>query len=258
MDDELVHLTRAGGIATITLDSPANRNALSRALVRQLREHVETSLNDPAVRVVVLTATGTVFCSGADLAERRVLNTSGGESEFGALIETWLRMVESDKPFVCRLNGHARAGGIGLAAACDISIATEAATFAFTEVRIGVAPAMISALTLPRLGPVRSSELMLTGRTFTASEAAQYGLITASVPADQLDAAVDATVAQLLLGAPTAMAATKRLMREVPGQPLADALRDMEALSTRLFVSEDALEGFTAFAEKRPPRWAAS
>ena len=140
--------------------------------------------------------------------------------------------------------------------ACDIVIAVDTATFAFSEVRIGVAPAIISVVTLPRLGPARALELFLTGDVFDAPAAAGYGFINAAVPREELDAAVGRYVGSLLLGAPNALGETKRLVREVPGLPMAEAFRRMAALSARLFASEEAREGMSAFAERRPPSWA--
>jgi methylglutaconyl-CoA hydratase len=257
---ELVHLEIAAGVATITLDSPANRNALSRQLFAELASSVDSAVADSAARVIVLTATGTTFCSGADLKEQREANASGNSAEVGPgpLAAIAQAMWASPKPVVGRINGHARAGGVGLAGACDIAVAVERATFAFSEVRIGVAPAIISVITLPKLGPTIGTELMLTGEPFSAAKARDYGLINAAVPDDELDAAVSEYVRKLLLGAPGAMAATKRLTREVPARPVGPAFEQMAALSAKLFGSAEALEGMTAFAEKRPPAWVAN
>ena len=257
---ELVHLEIAGGVATITLDSPANRNALSRQLFAELRARIDSAIADPAARVIVLTATGTTFCSGADLKEQREANAAGNSAQIGPgpLAEIAQAMWRAPKPFVGRINGHARAGGLGLAAACDIVVAVDRATFAFSEVRIGVAPAIISVITLPKLGPARGMELMLTGEPFSAAQAREYGLINAAVPEDELDAAVADYVRKLLLGAPEAMALTKKLVREVPTLTVEAAFAQMASLSARLFGTAEALEGMTAFAEKRPPSWAAN
>ncbi len=257
--DELVHYSTAGGVATITLDSPQNRNALSRRLVAELAERVEAALADAAVRVVVLTGAGPVFCSGADLKEQRAAN-AGGNTEpnpagVGGVAEILLRIWNAPKPFVCRANGAARAGGLGLVAACDISVAVDTAHFAFSEVRIGVAPAIISVVTLPRLGVVKGLELMLTGEPFSAAEAVAYGLLNACAPVDGLDAAVAGYVEKLLKGGPKAMAATKALVRAVPEMPVAAAFAAMAKQSAELFASAEALEGMSAFAEKREPRW---
>lgn len=257
MEGELVHLEVSGGVATITLDSPENRNALSRRLMSDLKGHLDAALSDPSARVVVLTATGSVFCAGADLKEQRSANEAREGSTLNAasmpdmLNDIW----ESPKPVLARINGHARAGGIGLLGACDLAVAVEEATFSFSEVRIGVAPAIISVVTVPKIGITKAMELFLTGDTFSASEAAAMGLINAAVPAAELDTAVGRYVESLLKGGPNALAACKRLVRDVPGKPVAEMLHVMAERSGRLFASEEAREGMTAFAEKRPPRW---
>jgi methylglutaconyl-CoA hydratase len=254
--DELVHLEVAGGVARIILDSPHNRNALSRRLLADLDRQVRAAAGDERARVIVLTGAGPVFCSGADLKEPRAVQDGDRATPSGDLVGIVTALRESPKPVVGRINGPARAGGLGLTCACDIAIAVEAATFAFSEVRVGVAPAIISVVTLPRLGPARALELFLTGDVFDAPTAAGFGLINAAVPREELDAAVGRYVASLLLGGPNALGETKRLVREVPGLPVAEAFRRMAALSARLFASEEAREGMAAFAERRPPRWA--
>ena len=253
---ELVHLVIAGGVATITLDSPHNRNALSRTLMSDLERHVHAAVADSRVRVIVLTGNGTVFCSGADLKERREPKPAdAGAVGPAALVSIVTALWQSPRPVVGRINGAARAGGLGLMCACDIVVAVETATFAFSEVRVGVAPAIISVVTLPRLGPTRGLELFLTGDPFDARAAVGYGFINQAVPPAELDAAVARYVASLLKGAPDALAETKRLVREVPGLPMAEAFERMAGLSARLFASAEAREGMRAFAEKREPAW---
>src|SRR3712207_3553618 len=178
------------GVATLTLDSPANRNALSRAMRAQLRAALEQALADDAVRAVVLDHTGRVFCSGMDLAE-----AAGGTSEdqgvreFPELLElVW----SSPKPVVAAVRGPARAGGVGLLAACDVVVAGTSATFAFSEVRLGLVPAVISAVVLPRMAPAVAHRLMLTGQVFDAEAAATGGLVDLVVPDADVDAEVRA------------------------------------------------------------------
>jgi len=256
MTDELVHLDIVGGVATITLDSPANRNALSRRLVSDLRGHLDTALADARARVIVLTGTGTVFCSGADLKEQRTANESSETTLKNAgLPGILLDMWNSPKPVLGRINGHARAGGLGLIGACDLVVAVEDATFGFSEVRIGVAPAIISVVLLPKIGITRGMELFLTGETFDARASVAMGMVNAAVPALDLDAAVNRYVDSLLKGGPIALGACKRLVREVPGRPLEEAFDWAADFSASLFASEEGREGMTAFAEKRPPRW---
>lgn len=257
MTDELVHLEIARGVAAVTLDSPHNRNALSRQLVGELHSHLENAIADPAVRVVVLTSSGTVFCSGADLKEQRTANESGG-SQSGpvGLPEILTTIWESPKPVIGRINGPARAGGLGLVAACDIAIAAETANFALSEVRIGVIPAIISVVLLPKLGLATAMEIFLTGDTFDARRAVEIGLLNACTPAEELDAAVGRYIESLRKGAPAALAGAKQLVREVPGMPMQEAFRELARRSAEYFAGEEAREGMTAFAEKRPPRWA--
>jgi len=255
MADELVHLDIAGGVATITLDSPHNRNALSRQLTADLSRHLAAAIADDTVRVIVLTGTGPAFCAGADLKEQRAANESGTvrTPPLAALIKT---MWEAPKPIVGRINGPARAGGLGLVAACDIAVAPETTTFAINEVRLGLVPAMVAIALLPRLGQARARELFLTGESFDARTAVQYGLLNAAAPEGQLDAVVGRYVESLLKGGPKALAATKQLVRELPAMPVDVAFSRMAELSARFFASEEGLEGMRAFAERRPPRWA--
>jgi methylglutaconyl-CoA hydratase len=246
MTAELVHLSLDSGIATITLDSPANRNALSAPLRAQLRAALEHTADDDEVRVVVLDHTGPVFCAGMDLTEPPEALT-----ELPAILE---RIWTHPKPVVAKLAGHARAGGIGLCAAADIAIGALHATFAFTEVRLGVVPAVISVTVLPRLLPHAAHELFLTGESFDATRAAAIGLLNAAVPVAQLDAEVDRYTAMLTLGGPQALAVTKQLLRRraIPDFPA------MLNLSAAHFASAEGREGIRAFAEKRPPSWVAT
>ena len=251
--DELVHRVTVDGVATITLDSPRNRNALSAQVRRELQGHLDAAITDPAVRVIVLTHTGPVFCSGMDLRESRgAAADAQGVNEFPRILST---IRTSPTPVVARLAGPARAGGVGLVAACDLAVAADTATFAFTEVRIGVVPAVIAVTVLPRLLPRAAHELFLTGETFDAARAAAIGLINAAVPAERLDAEVARYVGLLRLGAPGALAATKALLQRPLGDDLDAAFAAMQELSARHFASAEGQEGMAAFAEKRPPAW---
>jgi methylglutaconyl-CoA hydratase len=254
--DELVHLDVVGGVGTITLDSPANRNALSRRLVADLDRHLTAALADAGVRLIVLTGSGPAFCSGADLKEPRSPEPPAS-SRPGGLAPILAAMWDAPKPIVGRINGAARAGGLGLVAACDIAVAPESTTFAFSEVRIGVIPAVISVVIVPKIGATRAMELFLTGDPFDARAAVMYGLLNAAAPDDRLDEVVGRYVASLLKGAPEALAGCKRLVRDVPALPMDAAFAEMASRSARFFASEEAREGMAAFAQKRPPRWAA-
>ncbi|MBW4720887.1 enoyl-CoA hydratase-related protein [Saccharothrix obliqua] len=253
MADELVHYEVRRGIATITLDSPHNRNALSTRLRAELTAHLATALADDAVRVLVLTHTGPVFCSGMDLREAGGATADQqGVNEFPAILE---QLWTSPKPVVARLAGPARAGGVGLVAACDIAVAADTATFAFSEVRVGVVPAVISVTVLPRLLPRAAHELFLTGETFDAARAREIGLVNASVPADGLDAEVARYTDMLALGAPNALAATKRMLQEPRATGLPEVFADMLELSARHFGGPEGQEGIAAFMAKRKPSW---
>ncbi|MFI6902618.1 enoyl-CoA hydratase-related protein [Nonomuraea sp. NPDC050394] len=253
----LVHKELDGGIATITLDSPPNRNALSVRLLGDLEARLNWALAEPEVRLIVLTGTGPVFCSGADLKEQRIEPAAGaGDAPVTASFPEILGLIwESPKPVICRLNGTARAGGLGLVAACDFAIAPDTASFAFTEVRLGVVPAMISVPVLRRMDPRAAAEYFLTGEVFDAARAAEIGLLTRAVPGDRLDAEVARYAEMLLRGGPEALAITKRMVRDIPQVSFEEGLRQMTALSAQRFTSEEGQEGIAAFVDKRPPKW---
>jgi methylglutaconyl-CoA hydratase len=254
---ELVRYDVERGAATVTLDSPDNRNALSRQLVSDLRTAIDRAMADAAVRVLMLTGTGTTFCSGADLKEQLAANQAGGATPpAGSDLPDVIRALRNGpKPVVARVNGHARAGGIGLIAAADIALAPQDAAFAFSEVRVGVVPAIIAVPIMEKVARTAVSELFLSGQAFDARRAADIGLLTRAVPAEQLDAAVAEYVDALRLGSPNALAACKELIRSVSGVPFDQALAWAADFSARLFASEDAREGMAAFLEKRKPRW---
>jgi methylglutaconyl-CoA hydratase len=253
MSDRVLQVTRRRGVATLTLDSPANRNALSRAMRAQLRSALTEAIADDSVRVVVLDHTGRVFCSGMDLTEAAG-GAAGdqGVNEFPALLElVW----NSPKPVVAAVRGPARAGGVGLLAACDVVVAATAATFAFTEVRVGVVPAVISAVVLPRMVPSVAHRLMLTGEVFDAPTAQHGGLVDVVVPAEDVDGSVAEQVTALGKGAPLALAETKRLLRRARTGPLSERFPELLDLSARFFAGDEGQEGIAAFREKRPARW---
>lgn len=245
---ELVHYEVVDAIATITLDSPHNRNALSQQLVRELFAALLRADAEEAVRVVVIAATGRVFCSGADLSE-----ASAGGMEEGArvLVEMQRLIVSHAKPVVTKVQGAVRAGGIGIVAASDIAVVAEEATFALTEVKLGLAPAVISLTVLPRMTSRAAALTCLTGETFTGAEAAEMGLATRSVPAAELDAAVDAVVSSLATGAPQGLRETKRLLARDLLARIADQGEEVSRLSAALFGSDDAREAMTAFLTRK-------
>ena len=249
----LVETHLDGGVLTVTLADEENRNALSSALVGELITALDAADADPAVRVVVLTNSGRVFCAGADLTER----SSGDKPRVKVeAADLFSRFRRSPKVYVGRIAGHCVAGGMGLAAAMDLSVAIDDAKFGFTEVRRGLAPAMISVLCLPRMRPADAAEAMLLGNRMTGADAARLGLVNRAVPADEMDDVVDGFVADLLAGGPDALAATKQLLVRVPGMPIEEAFAWTAELSAELFRSDEAQEGMRAFLEKRSPDWA--
>ena len=237
------------GVATITLARPDSRNALSAELVDSLGDHLAMTVADDDVRVVVLTNEGTVFCAGADLR-----SGSSGGSRYG-LVDILSMLLESPKPVVGRIAGHCAGGGVGLAAACDLSVIAEDALVGFTEVRLGVAPAMISVVCLPKLRRGDAAELLLTGERITAARAVEVGLLNRVAGPADLDAAVAGFVEQLLAGGPTALAATKRVLDADGAADRREAFRQMEALSAELFGSDEAQAGMAAWRDKRPAPW---
>jgi methylglutaconyl-CoA hydratase len=249
----LVETHLDGGVLTVTLADEENRNALSSALVGELITALDAADADPAVRVVVLTNSGRVFCAGADLSER---SSDGRPIAKVDAADLFSRFSRSPKVYVGRIAGHCVAGGMGLAAAMDLSVAIDDAKFGFTEVRRGLAPAMISVLCLPRMRPADAAEAMLLGNRMTGADAARMGLVNRAVPADELDDVVDGFVADLLAGGPDALAATKRLLTQVPGMPTQEAFDWTAKLSADLFRSDEAIEGMRAYLEKRSPDWA--
>jgi enoyl-CoA hydratase len=251
-DTELVHLEVEHGIATVTLDSPHNRNALSRQLVAELTGDLQAVGADQGVRAVVLTHTGTTFCAGADLTEASTGPMTGTAQRLLAVLRL---IVDVPQPVIARIDGNVRAGGVGLVGACDIAVAGPRSTFAITEARIGLAAAVISVTVLPRLDARSAARYYLTGATFDAAEAARIGLVT--IATDDVDAAVATLTADLLKASPQGLVESKRLANRDVREAIDRHGEAMVELSARLFASEEAHEGMTAFLERRPPRWSA-
>lgn len=247
---ELVRLDqRVDGVAVITLDSPHNRNALSRRLVAELADAVaRATADDP--RAIVVRHDGPAFCAGADLKEAAATD---GPTDARPFIEVLRTLMDVGCPTIAAVAGSVRAGGIGLMASCDLVVVASDVNFALTEVRIGVAPAIIAVPILRRVPPNRIAAAMLTGEPFSADEALAMGLITHV--ADDVVAVVDHLLAGVLAGAPGAVRETKRLLTTVPQLDRDDAFEQMRALSERLFRGPDAAEGMAAFAAKRTPAW---
>ncbi|MEO3757928.1 enoyl-CoA hydratase family protein [Mycobacterium sp. B14F4] len=250
----LVRYAVDGPVARLTLDSPHNRNALSTALVDQLHQGFTDAVAERGVRAVVLDHTGGTFCAGADLGE--AAGRDPGElavDRAREMTRLLRRILELPIPVIGAVDGHVRAGGLGLVGACDIVVAGRASTFALTEARIGVAPSIISLTLLPKMTARAAGRYFVTGEKFGAAQAAEIGLI--SIASDDVEAEIATLAAAIAKASPQGLAASKALTTT----SILEAFdRHAEALtkqSAELFVSEEAREGMLAFLEKRRPRW---
>ena len=244
---ELVHYEVEGPVATITLDSPHNRNALSRQLVTELFERLERAAADDGVRVLRLTSADRVFCSGADLSEA---TTVGMEEGARRIVELQRLICTLPKPVVVELKGAVRAGGIGIVAAADVAIAAEEATFALTEVKLGLAAAIISLTVHHRMDPRSAALTTLGGEVFSGADAASYGLVTRAVPAGDLAGEVERVCASLATGAPQGLRESKAILNRDLVARIDAHGEEMAALSARLFASDEAREAMTAFLSR--------
>ncbi|MEW9510162.1 enoyl-CoA hydratase family protein [Streptomyces bacillaris] len=240
----LIVRTEERGVVTLTLDSPANRNALSAELVEEVRGSLAACAADATVRAVVLAHTGSTFCAGADLK---------APPDPGAFVGLMREVVALPKPVVARVDGHVRAGGLGLLAACDIAVAGPASTFALTESRLGLAPAVISLTLLPRMDRTAAHRYFLTGERFDAAEAARIGLVTVS--AEDVDKALVPVLDGVRRASPQGLAASKELVTATVLRSFDQYAEDLIARSAELFASDEAREGMTAFLERRDPVW---
>lgn len=248
MTEPLVHGSDHGtrpGLRVLTLDSPHNRNALSLRLMTELKRGLADAAAEPAVRAVLLTHTGNTFCAGADLREG-----AGTPRDLVALLRA---LVECPKPVAAAVTGHVRAGGLGLLGACDISAAGPEATFAFTEARLGLAPAVISLPLLPRLEPRAATRYYLSGERFGPGQAAAIGLIT--MAADDPDAALAPVLDGVLRGSPQGLAESKRLATAEVRRAFERDGEELAQRSARLFDSAEAREGIASLLERRDPSW---
>ncbi|OIJ97881.1 enoyl-CoA hydratase [Streptomyces sp. MUSC 14] len=236
--------TRTRGVETLSLDATGTRNALSAALVSGLASALADCAADADVRAVVLTHSGNTFSAGADLRD---------PPEPDALVGLLRQIVELPRPVVARVTGHVRAGGLGLLAACDLAAASATATFAFTEVRIGVAPAVISLPVIPRTDPRALARYYLTGERFDPAEAVRLGLLTTA--GEDVDEALAPILDGLRRSSLEALAETKRLLTARVLETFDRDAAELTALSARLFASGPAREGMTAFLQKRDAAW---
>ncbi len=243
-----------GPAAWIVLDRPEKRNALSPVMIAELGDALDRAGADDAVRAVVLTGRGSAFCAGADLDAGQELAKAGDQprTPFADLLR---RLQHSPKPTIAAVNGPAFGGGLGLVAATDVVIASSAASFSFSEVRLGLIPAMISVVVLPRIGPHHARRLFLTGRRFSAEEAMDYGLVHRVTSPDELEATAQEEVVDVAKGGPIAVAEAKRLIREIPDLAEDEAFARASDPFAERVRSGEAREGMAAFAEKRRPKW---
>ncbi|MGD8895781.1 MAG: enoyl-CoA hydratase-related protein [Acidobacteriota bacterium] len=255
---ERLELEAEDGVARVWLNRPETRNAFDGLMVTELRKVVGDLGADTSVRVVVVGGRGKVFCAGADLEWMKAMATFGREDnlrEAGEMAELFSAISASPKPVVARVHGAALGGGAGLVAACDIAVAALGTRFGFTEVRLGLIPAVISPYVVGRIGESAARELILTGERFDATRAHEIGLVRAAVPEDDLDAAVDGRVRELLQAGPRALAEAKALLRLVAGRPAEDVRADTIERIARVRASAEGQEGLRAFLEKRKPDW---
>ena len=250
MGDALVRATRDGVVHTITLCSPANRNALSRALLGELAAALAAVDADHDARVAVLRAVGPAFCGGADLMEAATADAPAQAETSRRFLATLRAIVALSVPVVAVVHAPVRAGGVGLVAASDLAITSTDATFALGEVRLGLAPAVISTVVVPRLSDRDAARLLLGGGSFDGDHAVRVGLVSAAAAPEGLDAAVDELVGRLVTSPRQGLVATKQLLN----RPLVERIdRDgpaMGALSARLFQSEEAQAHFRRFLDR--------
>src|SRR5689334_247452 len=245
---ELVNLAVADGVATITLDSPHNKNALSQQLTGELLTHLESAGADDAVRVIVIRSALDVFCSGADLSEATSVGMGVGAQR---MVDVQRAIVANPKPVVARVAGPVRAGGIGIVAAADISVAAASTTFALTEVPLGLAAATISLTVLPRLTDRAAASTFLTGNSFEGVEAARLGLVTLTVKDDELDDVLESLLESVLLGVPQGLRETKKLLNRELLADIDARGTELAELSASLFGSPAAQEAMLAFLNRR-------
>ncbi|MFP5234399.1 MAG: enoyl-CoA hydratase-related protein [Acidobacteriota bacterium] len=257
---DLVELEQRGAVMWMWLNRPALHNALDDATVLELTSRFRDLGADPNIRVLVLTGRGASFCAGADIESMKRLGAADEPTNLRAareLAEMFRAIAECPKPTIARVNGAAIGGGLGLVSCCDIAIAAGSAKFAASEVRLGLIPATIGPYVVRAIGPRWARRLFLTGERISAAQAEKMGLVHASVLAEELDAAVDAVVNNILAGAPRAQAAAKKLIDDVADRPITrELIEDTAMRIAAIRTFGEAREGLNAFLEKRPASWA--
>ena len=242
------------GAAWIRLNRPEARNALSAALVNEVYDHLQTANDDADVRCIVITGNGPAFCAGADLKSPpgQIVD---GQARAIAYPDVLTTIMDSSKPVIAAINGAAFAGGLGLVGAADIVVTVEDVQFSFSEVRIGVIPAVISVVCLPKLGTHHGMKLFLTGERFTGAQAVEMGFAHRAVPAEGLATAVQEEIDAINQGGPIAVQEAKKLVRRVSQLSIEEGFAVTGPWSRSLFESEEGQEGMAAFREKRKPGW---
>ncbi len=255
---ETLHIeTDPRGVATLTLDRPAVRNAFDATMIRELTAAAERLGADESVRVVVLTGAGSIFSAGADLnwmSSMRTWTFEENVADSTRMNAMFRALYDLPKPLIGRINGHALGGGTGLAAVCDIAIAVEGAKFGFTEVVLGLAPAVISPYVVRKVGRSFARAVFVTGERFGAERALSAGLVHEVVSGEDLDAAVERAVQRCLRAGPQAAAAAKRLP-DLALRPLDEAAQETVKIIAGLRVGDEGQEGMAAFFERRAPAW---
>ena len=241
------------GAAWITLNRPQSRNALSATLINELHEHIKRANNDKQVRAIVLTGNGSAFCAGADLKSPPGHLVDGKKNI--PYPEVLNSILESPKPVIAAVNGAAYAGGLGLIAASDIVVTDQAAQFSFSEVRIGVIPAVISVVCIPKLGSHNAMKLFITGEKFSGKDAVGYGLAHLAVHSNDVKKEVEAQMKMISLGGPNAVNECKQLVRKIEKLSVQEGFKKAGPWSQKMFSSDEGAEGMAAFRDKRDPDW---
>jgi methylglutaconyl-CoA hydratase len=255
----MIQVEAKGGVARVTLDRPDVRNAFDDALIARLTKTFNDLEQDASVRAVVLAGNGPAFCAGADLNWMKRMAGYGYDENLRdarALADMLAMLDRMNKPTIARVHGAAFAGGTGLVAACDIAVGTPEAKFCFSEAKLGLSPATISPYVLRAIGPRAARRYFLTAEVFGAEEALRIGLVSALVPAAELDAFIGQLLEHLLAGGAAAHARIKDLVRDVAGRPIDDAMKAETARRiAEIRASPEGREGIAAFLEKRKPSW---
>jgi len=260
-DPDFLQVERRGPAVWLWLNRPELRNALNDLVLNSISNSLKELEKDPSCRVVVLAGRGPAFCAGGDLSrmeQAAKMTRARSKAEAGRFAKLLYRMHTCPKPLIARVHGAAFAGGMGLAAACDLLIAAEDAEFCLPEVRIGLVPAMISPYIVRAMGEQQARRYILTGEHLTAREAHRIGFVHECVPASELDASVEKLVKQFAQGGPAALARSKNLLRKVAKAPISPKLgAETAAVLADVRAGEEAREGIRSFLEKRRPKWSA-